>query len=77
MPMKKDPKGGSTNADGSVNKMYCSYCYENGKFRQPDWSAAQMQEFVKGKMKEMGMPGFLAALFSKGVPKLERWKKKD
>ncbi|HET7819449.1 MAG TPA: zinc ribbon domain-containing protein [Bacteroidia bacterium] len=56
--------------------MYCSYCYENGQFKQPNWSVTQMQDFVKGKMKEMGFPGFLASFFTKGIPHLERWKKK-
>jgi len=74
MPLKKDAKGGGTNADGSTSAMYCSHCYENGKFLQPDITAQQMQEFVKGKLKEMGFPGFLAGLFTKGIPKLERWK---
>ncbi len=32
MPMKKDPKGGGTNADGSLSKMYSSYCWEKGEF---------------------------------------------
>jgi hypothetical protein len=73
--MKKDPKGGGTNADGTHSKMYCSYCYENGEFTWKDATANQMQEFVKGKLKEMGFPGFLAGMFSKGVPRLERWKK--
>lgn len=73
MPLKKDPQHGGTNADGSKNAMYCSYCYQNGQFTQPDMTAPQMQEFVKGKMKEMGFPGFLAGMFSKGVPKLKRW----
>lgn len=75
MPLNKDPKGGSTNADGSKNQMYCSYCYETGKFLQPDVTALEMQVFVKGKMKKMGFPGFLAGFFTKGIPKLERWKK--
>ncbi|HPD54531.1 MAG: zinc ribbon domain-containing protein [Bacteroidota bacterium] len=75
MPLKKDPKGGGTNADGSRSTMYCSLCYANGKFLQPDWTASQMQSFVREKMKEMGIPGFLAGFFSKGVPRLERWKK--
>jgi len=74
MPLKKSPNGGGTNADGSISTMYCAYCYENGKFTQPDWTAEQMQAFIKEKMKEMGMPGFLASLMSKGTPKLERWK---
>jgi hypothetical protein len=47
-----------------------------GQFKQPDWTAVQMQEFVKGKMKEMGFPGFLASFFSMNIPRLERWKNK-
>ncbi len=74
MPMKKSPNGGGTNADHSINKMYCHYCYELGAFKQPDWTADQMRVFVKGKLKEMGFPGFLTGFFTKGIPKLERWK---
>jgi hypothetical protein len=76
MPLKKDPAAGGTNADGSKSSMYCSYCFESGQFKQPEWTAAQMQEFVKGKMKEMGFPGFLASFFSMNIPRLERWKNK-
>jgi hypothetical protein len=75
MPLKKDPERGGTNADGSKSNIYCSYCYAGGKFVHPDWTASRMQEFVTGKMKEMGFPGFLARLFSKGIPRLERWHK--
>lgn len=74
MPLKKDAKGGGTNADGSKSTMYCSHCYENGKFTLPDITMSQMQERVKGKLKEMGFPGFLAGFFTKGIPKLKRWK---
>ena len=74
MPLKKDPAGGGTNADGSKNEMYCSHCYGEGKFKQPDITATQMQGFVKNKLKEMGFPGFLAGFFTKGIPKLKRWK---
>lgn len=78
MPLSKDPKGngGGNNADGKPSYKYCSYCYEDGKFLQPDITAQEMQAFVKGKLKEMG--GFMklfAGIFSKGIPKLERWKK--
>jgi hypothetical protein len=73
MPLKRSPNGGGTNADGTISKMYCANCYENGKFRHPEWTVSQMQEFVKGKMKEMGFPGFLAGLYAKKVPKLKRW----
>ena len=76
MSMKKDPQGGSTNQDGSKNNMYCSYCFEKGEFKQPDVTAKEMQVFVKKQLKKMGFPGFLAGLFTKNIPKLERWKNK-
>jgi len=75
MPMKKDPASGGTNADGSKSTVYCSYCYTHGAFKNPDWTAEQMQTFCKAKLKEMGFPAFLARWFTRNIPKLERWKK--
>jgi hypothetical protein len=75
MPMKRDPEGGGTNADGSRSGKYCSKCYANGNFKNPNITAEEMQALVKGKLKEIGFPGFIAGWFSKSVPRLERWKK--
>jgi len=73
MPMKKDPDQGGTNADGSKSLKYCSYCYQSGNFTQPNFTVRQMQDFCIDKMKEMGMPRFLAWIFTRSIPKLERW----
>jgi hypothetical protein len=73
MPLSKDPNGGGGEANGAKSGMYCSHCYQNGKFVLPDITVGQMQERVKQRMKEMGFPGFLTGFFSKGIPKLERW----
>lgn len=74
MPLNKDKNGGGTNADGSKSNMYCSMCYTNGQFNNPEIdSAEKMQAFVKVKLKEMGFPGFIAGFFTKGIPKLKRW----
>jgi len=35
MPMKKDPRGGGTDADGTRSPEYCSYCYQDGTFPSP------------------------------------------
>jgi len=75
MPLKKDPQGGGTNFDGTKSAMYCSYCYQNGAFTAPNMTVAEMQTFVKGKLKEMGFPGFVAWFFAMGIPRLARWKK--
>jgi len=72
--MKRDLQKGGTNADGSKNPDYCSYCYKEGGFVQPDFTAAQMQTFCIEKMKETGMPGFVGWLLTRNIPKLERWK---
>ncbi len=74
MPLSKDPQKGGLEADGSKSNSYCSYCYVDGKFVDPDMTIEEMKVLVKGKMKEMGFPGFLAGFFTKGIPKLERWR---
>jgi hypothetical protein len=74
MPMKRDEKGGGTNADGSKNPMYCSHCYLDGKFVLPDMTASAMQERVSKKLGEFGFPKFLHPLFLKKIPTLERWR---
>ncbi len=74
MPLKKDVKGGGTHADGTLSKMYCSLCYQDGKFVRPDMTMDEMKLLVKGKMKEFGIPGFLISIFTRNIPKLQRWK---
>jgi len=75
MPLKKDPKSGGTETDGTLSVKYCSYCYENGEFLQPDITAQEMQEFVKNKLKDMGgVFKLFANYFAKKIPNLERWK---
>lgn len=73
MPMKKDPQHGGTNSDGTKNVIYCSHCYRDGTFTRPGISITEMKSIVKGKLKEMGFPGFIAGLFTMGIPKLKRW----
>lgn len=73
MPMSKDPQGGGKNADGSLNTIYCSYCYDNGEFRYKG-TVQQFQEFCKEKMIEGGHNKFVAWLFTRGMKRLQRWK---
>src|SRR5436309_3090134 len=73
MPLKRDEKGGGTNADGSKNEMYCSHCFLEGKFTLPDITVDQMKEHVRAKLREFGIPGFLSWIFTRNIPKLKRW----
>lgn len=74
MPLKRDPQGGGTNADGTRSAMYCSHCYLNGRFTMPEISVDEMKKLVKGKLMGFGFPGILAGMLTRGIPRLERWK---
>lgn len=74
-PMDDVSKQG-TNADGSKSEKYCSMCYANGKFLNPEIDTAQkFQKFCMEEMKKDGMNGILAWILTRSIPRLERWKK--
>jgi len=77
-PLHKDMKGGGSEKDGSKSTLYCSMCYENGKFLSPPEvdTAEKMQKLCIQEMKQDGMNGILAWILTRGIPKLERWQKK-
>jgi hypothetical protein len=65
--------GQGTNANGSENPKYCSYCYKEGAFVQPGWTAADMQAYASKKLQQYGLPAAVADLMTRGISKLERW----
>jgi len=73
MPLSRDENGGGTNADGARSAEFCSHCYARGRFVEADLTCAQMTEKVRGKMRGMGIPGFLSGLMLRGIPRLRRW----
>jgi hypothetical protein len=48
--------------------------FANGRFTLPELTVVEMQDRVRGKLRDMGFPGFLAGFFTRKIPKLERWK---
>jgi len=74
MPLKKDPKVGGTEADGSKSEKFCSYCYEDGKFTWSDATLSEMREFVIEQMVKMKYPRFIAKLLTMNMKNLERWR---
>lgn len=74
MPLEKDPGRGGTDKNGSKSDKYCSYCFVDGSFSSPEIDTAKkMQKFCIQKMKEQGMNGIVAWLFTRNIPRLERW----
>jgi len=73
MPLKRDERGGGTNADGSKSHTYCSHCYASGRFTLPDITAREMQARVRDKLREHGIPRMFSWVFTRRIPKLQRW----
>jgi hypothetical protein len=73
MPLSKDPQGGGSERDGGKSAEYCSHCYRNGQFTEPDLTAELMMGKVEAKLRTMHFPGFLAKRFAKSIPSLNRW----
>ena len=72
MPMTEDLYG--TNADGTVNKDYCKYCYADGKFTTPDITMDSMIVICVPHMVAQGMKAEDARdLLGKTLPNLKRW----
>jgi len=76
MRMKKDPQKGGSNIDGTVNTKFCSFCFENGKFLHTNFTVKDMQVHCIDKITEAGMPKIIAWLYTRGIPRLNRWSTK-
>jgi hypothetical protein len=77
IPFKFAPENGGTEADGTKSTMYCSYCYKDGQFTDDCKTAQEMQKLcMENMVKTMKYPKFIAWLFTRSIPKLERWRKK-
>jgi Putative zinc ribbon domain len=73
MPFSRDERGGGTNADGSRNKEFCSHCYSDGRFTEPNLSVEEMMDRVEKKLRTLHIPGFVARRITANIPNLSRW----
>lgn len=76
MPMKPEDFG--TNANGGMSKEYCKFCFQKGKFTEPNITMQQMIEKVAGFMVTLEkMPANEAKKMAKTqIPELKRWQSK-
>ena len=75
MPLTRPEEFGTT-AEGWRQNDYCSYCYQDGKFTQPDITLERMIEFVvKPTAEATGMSETEArALAQNTLPHFKRWR---
>lgn len=73
MPMTATAQYGTEKDDG-ISADYCSYCYGEGAFRQPDITMDGMVKLCAHYLVEEGMEeGQAVALVSEQLPGLKRW----
>ena len=76
MPMEK-PEDFGKNADGSPSQDYCTFCFQNGTFPDPDITLEQMMGKVADILvTQMNMPEAQAKEMTKFIPQLKRWQSK-
>lgn len=67
------PENFGTNADGARNKEYCHYCFQDGKFTEPDITMEQMIDKCVGIMQQLNMPEAQIEQTKNFIPTLKRW----
>ncbi|HOW04057.1 zinc ribbon domain-containing protein [Methanospirillum hungatei] len=74
MPLVKDEDCG-TEKDGSRSSIYCTYCYQNGEFTDPDATVEGIAELLCRMISQMyGIPMDKARMFMTGqIQTLKRW----
>lgn len=62
-------------ADGGKNELYCTHCYQNGAFTQPNLTKEQqIAQVADISAKKMGMPKEQASAMAEHmIPTLKRW----
>lgn len=77
MPLSAEFGNHGTNADQSRNDEYCSFCFQNGEFANPNQTLEQMIESsVENMTADLNMPPEKAVeLANSFIPNLRRWQK--
>ena len=63
-------------SDIHTNEHFCNYCYENGKFKNPNLTANEMKSMIRERMSNLGASKTFVENFTNGIDNLDRWKNK-
>ncbi len=77
MPLRTDKAGDcrGSEADGSKSEKWCSLCYTEGKFVNPNCTVDEMIKIVDDALRRDGAWFFMRSMAKKQIPTLERWRK--
>lgn len=74
MPLSQDPLGGGTEANGATSTEYCSFCYMNGAFFEPQMTLDGMIAKLEPIMAHMHMAPEIVEATKATLPHLKRWR---
>jgi len=66
----------STELDGSKSDEWCSLCYADGEFVNPDCTLGEMIEIVDRALIENGSGRVFRWMARRQVPRLARWRQR-
>jgi hypothetical protein len=73
--MSSDRNGGGTESDGITRSIeYCSNCYRNGMFTEPDITVEEMIAKVQARLLAAGVPEPVVERNLWAVYGLDRWR---
>jgi len=65
-----------TDSDEEINKDYCTHCFQNGKFTNPNISLKEQIEKSTAMVEKMGWSEEKAHHMEEAtIPRLKRWRK--
>ena len=75
MPLSAEFANFGTNADGTTIDEYCSFCFANGQFTNPNQTLEEMiNSSIENMTADLNMPPEKASeLANSFIPKLKRW----
>ena len=75
MPLDK-PEQQGTEKDGSKSKEYCTYCFQNGAFINPNMTMDEMKTLVREQMEKRKIDAGIIQMAVSSLPHLKRWRAK-
>ena len=64
-----------TESDGTKSDRWCSLCYVDGRFVNPECTIDEMVEIVDSALQEQHYDQVMRDLAKQQIPTLERWRK--
>ena len=76
MPLHTEQAGDcrGTEVDGTKSEKWCSLCYSNGRFVDPNCTVDEMIKIVDGALQEQHYDSFMRDMAKAQIPTLERWR---